>query len=157
MIVSWRFAQTYTEAKYPAARVRVEAMAFADLVESINQAYIDRDFLALQYLGTCLSSSVFGMLRGSSTVGGDLPQTLARLHRDINAACRERDVRALHHLGNRLAAISVLEHVVQTSGAEEIAVDQCDDVMSGVRPQSGRTLEAWHCRAGSLPSSSAAA
>jgi len=110
---SCQTAQAYTEAKYPAAKVQVEAMVFTDLVESINQAYKDRDFLALQYLGTCLSSSVFGRSNAPVVVATDLPKTVARLHRDINSAYRNRDFSKLHHLGNKLAAISVLEHAAQ--------------------------------------------
>ncbi len=124
MVVSWRFAQAHTEAKYPAARVRVESMVFADLVDSINQAYEDHDFLALQYLGTCLSSSVFGMLRGPSSIEKDLPKTLAQLHRGINSALRKRDFKAMHHLGNSLAAVSVLAHVAQLRVIGETAVNR---------------------------------
>lgn len=113
MFHSYQTAQTYTRAKYPAAKVQVEAMVFSDLVESINQAYKDRDFLALQYLGTCLSSSVFGRSEAPVVVAADLPKTVAQLHREINAAYRKKDFSKLHHLGNKLASISILEHAVQ--------------------------------------------
>lgn len=124
MAVSWQLAQIHTEAKYPAAKVRVESMVFSDLVDSINDAYNDHDFLALQYLGTCLSSSVFGRLKGSSAISKDLPKTLARLLRDINSAHRKEDFKAMHHLGNRLATASVFEHAGQHCVRENSVVNE---------------------------------
>ncbi len=106
-------------------------MVFTDLVDSINQAYKDHDFLALQYLGTCLSSSVFGMVRDRSGIEKDVPETLAQLCQGINSAFRERDFKAMHHLGNRLAAASVLAHVAQTCVIGKTAVNRrCDAALA---------------------------
>ena len=155
MVVSWRSAQAHTEAKYPAAAVQVESMVFADLVDSINHAYEDHDFLALQYLGTCLSSSVFGMPHDPPGIVKDLPEKPAQLRRDINLAHKLRDFEAMHHLGNRLAVVSVLEHAAQQAVTEKAATHQCGGLADGVGSWVRESVGAWRCPAGSRPSSPA--
>ena len=107
----WRNVRAYTIDKYPGTK----SMILSEVMDSLNEAYRDKNFFALFYIGACLTTSVIGDVQRSNSTGpaSSAPETAALLHQLINQAYNEKNFNQLYYLGDELARKCVAAHELQ--------------------------------------------